>query len=344
MLIITGTYPPRRCGVGDYCYNLINTDTARESGWQVYTTDCWNISNIKQITKEISKIDFDIANIQYPTMGYSTSISPHLIALYIKYILRKPIITTIHEYSRLGWKGRLAAKIFFRSSEHTIFTTEVERQFAIKKNGFLKKRSSIIKIFSNIDQADTINPIEERTKDIGYFGYIRPDKGIETFIEICNKISVREKECKMYIMGQTQEEFRWYYEPIIERVKNSNIELILNRSAKEVANILSNTKIAYLPYPDGLTERRGSFLAALLNRCIIVSTAGTFTTEKMKKAFTLCTEDTAEEVLINILNDIDNRGAQQKVLSANSELYIEKEIPQSWESVALQYKKIITKK
>ena len=342
MLIITGTYPPRRCGVGDYCYNLIRTQTARESGWQVYTTDCWNISNIRQITNEISKINFDIANLQYPTMGYGTSITPHLLAIYIKYILRKPIITTIHEYSRLGWKGRLAAKIFFRCSRHTIFTTEVERQFAIKNNGYLNKKSSIVKIFSNIDQADEIKPVAERTKDIGYFGYIRPDKGIETFIDVCEQISAQNKECRMYIMGQTQEEFRWFYEPIIKRIEKCNIELILNRSAKEVANILSDTKIAYLPYPDGLTERRGSFLAALLNKCLIVSTIGTFTTEKMKQAFTLCENEKAPEVLNNILKDIENNGEQQRVLTENIEHYIENQIPQSWESVALQYKQIIT--
>lgn len=341
MLIITGTYPPRKCGVGDYCYNLIHTGTARSSKWQVYTTDNWKLSNIKVIMKEIANIGFNVANIQYPTMGYGTSITPHIITLYIRYILRKPVVVTIHEYSRLGWKGRFAAKIFFHCAGHTVFTTEVERQFAIRKNRYLQKKSSVIKIFSNIDKSDNIRPAQERTWDIGYFGYIRPDKGIETFIDVCNKVSRLRSGCRIYIMGQTQEEFQWYYTPIIKRIKESDIELILNRSSKEVSDILSDTKIAYLPYPDGLTERRGSFLAALLNRCCIVSTEGDFTTEKMKQAFTLCNDDVADKTLVSILDDIDNDSERQRDLTAKEEDYIESRIPQSWESIALQYDKLI---
>lgn len=344
MLIITGTYPPRKCGVGDYCYNLIHTGTARSSKWQVYTTDNWKLRNIRVIMREIADINFNVANIQYPTMGYSTSITPHIIALYIRYILRRPVIVTIHEYSRLGWKGRFAAKIFFRCAGHTVFTTEVERKFAIKKNRYLQEKSSVIKIFSNIDKSDNIRSAQNRTWDIGYFGYIRPDKGIETFIDVCNKVSQHRSGCRMYIMGQTQEEFQWYYTPIIKRIKESNIELILNRSSKEVSEILSDTKIAYLPYPDGLTERRGSFLAALLNRCNIVSTTGDFTTEKMKQSFTLCNNDEADSILVRILDDINDDSERQRELTAREEDYIESQIPQSWESIALQYEELIQAK
>ena len=142
MLIITGTYPPRKCGVGDYCQNLLSTSQAKT--WQLYTDDYWGITSLFQKTKSIKNINFDVANIQYPTVGYATSLLPHLLALYITLILRRKLIVTIHEYSQLGWKGQLAASIFFRFANHVVFTTEYERQCAIKKHHYLNKKSSII--------------------------------------------------------------------------------------------------------------------------------------------------------------------------------------------------------
>ena len=58
MLIITGTYPPRKCGVGDYCQNLLATSSAKD--WQLYTDDKWSLSTILQKFKAIKNINFSI--------------------------------------------------------------------------------------------------------------------------------------------------------------------------------------------------------------------------------------------------------------------------------------------
>ena len=51
MLIITGTYPPRKCGVGDYCQNLLSTQQAKD--WNLYTDNNWSISTFFQKIKSI---------------------------------------------------------------------------------------------------------------------------------------------------------------------------------------------------------------------------------------------------------------------------------------------------
>ncbi|MEE1090860.1 MAG: hypothetical protein UH103_05495 [Paludibacteraceae bacterium] len=336
MLIITGTYPPRKCGVGDYCQNLLATSSAKD--WQLYTDDKWSLSTILQKFKAIKNINFSIANIQYPTVGYSTSLSPHLLALYITKILKRRLIVTIHEFSQLGWKGQLAASIFFSCADKVIFTTEFERQYAITKYPYLQNKSSIVKIYSNILIKDNLPSFEQRTYDIGYFGYIRPDKGLENYIETIKKIQEILPNINAYIMGQTQDEYSFYHQPLLKSIKNSNIILLLNKSNQEVSDILSQTKIAYLPYPDGLTERRGSFLATLLHNCIVATTKGNFTTDAQLSTFNFVNKEDAHLKICEILN-YSNREIDNEITKIRK--YIDNQVPSSWEDVANEYISII---
>lgn len=336
MLIITGTYPPRKCGVGDYCQNLISTSQAKT--WQLYTDDYWGITSLFQKTKSIKNINFDVANIQYPTVGYATSLLPHLLALYITLILRRKLIVTIHEYSQLGWKGQLAASIFFRFANHVVFTTEYERQCAIKKHHYLNKKSSIIKIYSNIEVNNNQPDFHNRQYDMGYFGYIRPDKGLEDYIETAERIQKENPNFRAYIMGQTQDEYSFYHQPLLDSLANSNITLLLNKSGEEVSEILSQTKIAYLPYPDGLTERRGSFLAALLHHCLIVTTKGNFTTDAQLSTFKFVNKENSHTTINDILNYTASQ-TEQEITKIDK--YINTQVPQSWDDVATKYTSLI---
>jgi glycosyltransferase involved in cell wall biosynthesis len=336
MLIITGTYPPRKCGVGDYCQNLLSTPQAKD--WKLYTDDNWSISTFFKKIKKIKKTNSDIINIQYPTVGYGKSILPHLLTIYLSKILKKKVIITLHEYSQLGWKGKLATSIFLKFGTHIIFTTEFERQYAIQKYPKLTKNSSIIKIYSNILTNNKQPSFEQRSYDMGYFGYIRPEKGLEDYIETTKKIQKTNPNFKAYIMGQTQDEFEHYHKPLLKSLSNSNITLLLNKSSQEVADILSQTKIAYLPYPDGLTERRGSFLASLLHHCIIVTTKGNFTTDAQLFTFNFVNKEEAHSKITKIINyptEIINK----QIEKINT--YISNQIPASWEDVANEYQSII---
>ena len=137
---------------------------------------------------------------------------------------------------------------------------------------------------------------------MGYFGYIRPEKGLEDYIETAKKIQKTNPNFKAYIMGQTQDEFNYYHKPLLKDLSDSNIILLLNKSSQDVSNILSQTKIAYLPYPDGLTERRGSFLASLLHHCIIVTTKGNFTTDAQLSTFIFVNKENAHSKISEIIN------------------------------------------
>lgn len=332
MIILTGTYPPERCGVGDYVQHLLSTQTGGD--WHLLYLRGWRLRNVRSHIRQMRELSDPIINMQYPTMGYGTSIIPHIIAIYAVVFLHKHLYLTIHEYSQLGWKGKAALQFLFLFATNVIFTTSFELALA-HKQGLSAKKGVVVKINSNIPASAHIKPMEARQWDAGYFGYIRPLKGIEDFIPVAEALSSEGK--RVYIMGQTQPEFRTFYEPLLRDLEQKGIVYIGDKTQEDVADILADTKIMYLPYPDGLSERRGSFLAAVVNGAAVVSTKGEFTSKEQKERFTLIEPGKAYDVIISYLKDFTKLSQQQE----NSLAYATQCVPESWEQIAGQYKKVV---
>ncbi|MCQ2335721.1 MAG: glycosyltransferase family 1 protein [Paludibacteraceae bacterium] len=334
MIIITGSYPPEQCGVADYCFNLMQTETAKQHKWKIAYTKNTSLRALRKTIKYINGLNDNLLNIQYPSRGYVKSIFPHLLCLYYKLFTKKTVTITIHEFSQIGWKGKLCAYIFLLLADKIIFTNEFEQNAAYNHSKCTKKKSTIIKIYSNIPLTTNFIKASDRKYDIGYFGFLRPLKGLEQFITDIASLKRSNPNIKTYIMGQVFSECRQYAEKIKQDAIKANIEIFENVENSEVANIIGNTKIGFLPYPDGLSERRGSFMAFAGNSAIIVSSDGCFVTEAHRKAFCITTPDSSLECLKKLLESDDNtlNKLQQKTIE-----YTKTELPASWNDVAVQY-------
>jgi glycosyltransferase involved in cell wall biosynthesis len=339
MILVTGTYPPEQCGVADYSYCLLNSEEGKKTDWKLLYTKDLSFKGLKQAIKEIKSFDDKYVNIQYPSRGYGKSLFPHLLSIYLRIFTNKSVSVTIHEYTQLGWKGFLCAYILLLFANKLIFTNEFERNAAIKKLWTVKNKSSIIKIFSNIPKSNNLLKISERKYDIGCFGYIRPLKGIENFIETISKLKkTTEINVSAYILGETWPEFKEYTEKIRRMAEEAGVVIMEGRSDNEVADILADTKIAYLPYPDGLSERRGSYLAFVRNLALIVSTEGPFVTQAQRDYLKVVTEEHAVSTLRSLskLSPEEQNLEQERVNE-----FVQKELPNSWDDVVKQYNSYI---
>ena len=335
MILVTGTYPPEQCGVADYSYCLLQSEEGKNTNWKLLYTKDLSFSGFRRTIKEIKASGDAVVNLQYPSRGYGKSLFPHLLCAYVRLFTRKKMVVTIHEYTQLGWKGALCAYLLLWFANQLIFTNEFERNAAIRKVSCVKKRSTVIKIFSNISQADNLKKISERTYDVGCFGYIRPLKGIENFIEVVKAIKDQQGiSLNAYILGETWPELKEYTDTIRKMAAEAGITIIEGKDDAEVATILADTKVAYLPYPDGLSERRGSFLAFVRNLALIVSTEGPFVTEVQRDYLKITTEEQASEVVGNLLalSKVEQDAMQEQIAA-----FVEKELPASWDDIVKQY-------
>lgn len=270
ILMITGSYPPDVCGVGDYTEKLTEAIQTKGVDVDIYNTVAsgWGTLLKGRILK-----NYDIVHMQYPTVGFGKSLLPHLFIL----LCNKKNIITLHEFSQVNLLRRLSI-LLFKLSKNTsyIFTNEFEqKQFSSNKSD-----SVIIPIGSNIPVSEESS---KKVDQIINFGLIRPNKGIEQFIELAKLFKNKNlSTLKFVLAGMVEPRFQNYYLEIERECRKYEVSIILNLSNIEVSNLLKQTRYAYLPFPDGASDRRGSMLAAMANECIVLTTGGAHTNKDLK--------------------------------------------------------------
>jgi glycosyltransferase involved in cell wall biosynthesis len=325
LLFITGSYPPDACGMAYGSAMLMKTGIANQK-WQLYYSTNWAWNTLFKHIKKIKESQMKYILMQFPTRSYGWSIVPHLLCLYFSWFTRKRFGVIIHEQMQQSRRAYIAELLIIISANRLIFTNRFERNFAIKKIPFTEKRSTVIKIFSQINAVDKIYPILKRSIDIINFGLIWPKKGIiEQFITDTAYLTPIHK---VVIAGMVPSGFEVYYAKIEKLCKEAGIEIKLNLNDEEIAELLNNCKLAYLPYPDGISERRGSALAAMSNGTVIVSNLGMFTTPELANAIIDVSCISLEDILKN-----------EKLLTdkQNDALHYIKTVSRSIEEIATDY-------
>lgn len=265
ILIMTGSYPSDVCGVGDYTHNLINQLKKNDSVIDLFYKDEWSIKSYKKYLKELLSQKADFYHLQYPTEGYGYSLVPLLLLLSLA---RKKTVVTLHELSSRNRLAYIYSQLLVFFSNKVIVTNSLEEKHA-RRFLFNANKVHVIPIASNI-QKSTFSDVafKERTVDLAYFGHIRPIKGIESFI---HAVSLLEGKFNVQLIGQALERYLDFFNGIKIKAEELNVEMVVDKEENEVANILSNVKIMYLPFPDGVSNRRGTLLASIQNGCVVVS-------------------------------------------------------------------------
>jgi glycosyltransferase involved in cell wall biosynthesis len=333
--IITGAYPPAICGVGDYTYNLFETETAKNNKWKLYYSSSWKYFSFMKKIRDINQHKSNVINLQYPTVTYKKSLVPHLLCIYFSCFTKKTFSVTMHEFSQLGIKPKLASFIFLLFSNKLIFTTDYELNSALKIFPFIKKKCNIVKIYSNITSNSKKKRIKSREFDLGYFGLIREKKGIEEFIKTVQDIRSKQKDIKILFIGKISPGSNDFANYVFKELKSSHVQVFENLEFAAVAEYLNNCKIGYLPFPDGVSERRGSALAVLENGVILITRKGKQTPKEIYDCCVFVDEnDNVADRILNLLNKSESFYLNKQ--NAN-EHFLNTFYPKSWDSIADLY-------
>ncbi len=298
--MVTGSYPPDACGVGDYTARLVKEMQSFGARVTVVTHDGWNLKNTIALARKIHSIKPDIIHIQYPTVGYAGGFAPEMLCMLFS------CVVTLHEISWMHVKGKLRLVPFFLRAQYIIVTSSYEREYVLKRFPWLTGRCSVISVGSSIPAGDITK--ERDIEEIIYFGLIHPQKGLEEVLQFASLIKQSSLSLRILIVCKVHPVYRQYFETMHEQSKLLPIQWRIGLSEDAVADLLSRARLSYMPFPGGASERRTSLLALLANGVVTVTTAGKHTPPKLKDAVILA--QNPEDALLQIRNIMGDRTCQ----------------------------------
>lgn len=265
LAMVSGSYPPDVCGAADYTQRLAEALEVRGVSVEVITGIDWGLGNVPRVQRLIRGVGADLTHIQYPTVGYGRKLGPHLVGL-----LERAIVT-VHEASQVHLLRQLSLFPFL-FGQHIIFTNGFEQAYVSRMAPWVSRRSTVIPIGSSvpIGLADG----DRRLDEIVYFGLIRPRKGLENVLELAGILKQRVSGMTVRIIGLPQKEHMGYLHTLQEKSVSLPIVWDLGLSNEETAKQLAGLAYAYVPFPDGASERRSSLLALLANGVATITTRG----------------------------------------------------------------------
>jgi glycosyltransferase involved in cell wall biosynthesis len=297
VMVFSGAAPKMPSGVGDYVGELARALRDRVELTIVTTRDAavdpalcpgakvlpivagWGISDLKPIARAIASESPDIFHQQYPSfMGGPTNraLLSNLLAPWLKLKWpSKPLLTTFHEYGERRRRWRMRAYPNLRWSDALITITARDAAILAAR----KAKVHRIPIMSNIP-AHPSAPARFSRPTIAYFGFLEPLKGFEDFIAVAALLG---DGYDYLVLGGFHPDRNPYHRGLKEQVRAARLEAVFrfagHQGREEVAAALAASHCALLPFREGVSERRGSFLAAVVQGTPVVTTAGPFTPE-----------------------------------------------------------------
>ncbi|MFZ5655234.1 MAG: hypothetical protein ACOY42_12685 [Pseudomonadota bacterium] len=270
--------PPQRgsCGVFDYCRRLGAALAAAGIEVGYARGERRGRLSLRALAADLRALRPEVLHVQYPMTRYGASPLPLLAALWPR--VRR--VVTLHEFSQ-AHPLRRAACAAFSGADALVFTAEPERAAFCRRYPWA--RAGVIPIGSNIPAGDGSRP--RRAGEVCYFGQLRPRRGLEAFLALARLAAEQGAEWSFRVLGAVPAGG----EPYAARIRAAAGDLPRLRwepalDDAEVAARLAAAEFAYLPYPDGASERRSTLLAALGSGALVITSRGPQTPPELAAA------------------------------------------------------------
>jgi glycosyltransferase involved in cell wall biosynthesis len=301
VLVITGSYPPAKCGVGDYTYCLVEQlskidglsvavivqkNLSYEKSNSAVTVfdivDRWRLLDFFAIRRVVRSWNPDVIHIQYPTQGYGRAILPWCLPALLE-LLGEKVVQTWHEGFEFLPRPIMSLKalssgpiVVVRKNYWDLFTGVTKHLNSIKKTIFIGSAPSIYASQKTERELSTLRRKHlghEQERLIAFFGFIYPNKGVEQIFEIAD--SARDR---ILLMGEFDR--RRPYCRALEDLSNEpdwsgKVEILGFVLPEAASDLIAASDAIVLPFPDGGGEWNTSILAAKVNGSFVLTTSKT---------------------------------------------------------------------
>lgn len=252
------------CGVADYSYRL--ADALQHLGVDVVLEQpsAWSLDAARTIRNRHRHDPSVVFHLQYPSLTMGNSLSPAVLPF-----LLPRLFVTLHEFRVFS----LPRKALFAShslmARSLIFSNGTERDIFQRWYPWSSSRLDVIPIGNNITRIGGRVPGPER---LVYFGQISRNKGVEIFLETAGRLRDAGNPIEIRMIGAMTDNDPDFQSLVLGSAERYGIIKRLSLPADEVSAELNAASFALLPFPDGVSDKRGSALAALDHGAAVLTT------------------------------------------------------------------------
>ena len=318
VLLVSGSLPDIRCGIGDYTARL-GSELARRPGISVSILTSanervrldaalpaevapgarWGLKDLPGLLRTVRKLAPDIVHIQYPAVGYDSRLGIVLMPLAVRLLDRLPTVLTIHERRERRWPARLAINFMALFSTQVVVLDPVEAASLTKALPQIASKVLTGRMISTIPIGADVNRQAWRTRlhaadsDIVMitFGLIHPRRRLEDIVDAVGELRRSTVPVRLVVVGGEAEydpdTARAYRLSLRERAQSLGLEGVIDWmdhvGAAEVSAYLQAADVAVLLYPDGASGRNTTLRAALEHGLPVVTTVGAATSDSLRE-------------------------------------------------------------
>ena len=299
VLLVTGSFPPIKCGVGDYSENVARA-LARYSSVQVGVLtskavstanvpdgvelfpliERWSIGEANKAIGVIRRWKPDIVHVQYPTRGYGTGKLPWFLPI-LAFTMGVRVVQTWHGGYGIGirdlvkfcLKMVVPSKVVVVYQEYeAIFHPFLHALVRWKQPGFIANAPAIPRIVLETNERELVRARYARAdrRLIVFVGFVFPYKGVELLFEIANPTIDQ-----IVIAGEIgSAEYLTSLETLARSESWKGHATITKAvSLEELASLLQVADAVVLPFREGGGDWNTSLLGATANGAFVVATS-----------------------------------------------------------------------
>ena len=302
--MITGSYPPQPCGVGDYTERIVRELRAAGVDIDVFATQAeggrardgvfkevpdWRLGTWRRESRSLLSRTYDVVHLQYPARYYGFRPDLAFLSLIVRARLPEvPIVVTLHEFRITHPLRKLSSAAITVPAARVFLTAESEKTVFLRWLPWMGEKVRIVRLGPTIAvvpvtperrlQVRAMYGVEEGAGLIVYFGLLHPNKGIEALLSSFAQVHAERPSARLLMLSFFEPDRIRYHAELKKRTTELGIvEAVIWAGFLPpiaVSEALGSADIAFLPFQDGVSFRRLSFLTAMLHRLPVVTTVG----------------------------------------------------------------------
>lgn len=312
VVVLSGSYPPMSCGVGDSAHALahalaglgVKIEVLADKLAQAVSVDegpvpvhadvaAWGLGGLKKLVRAIEGLSPDILHIHYPTKAYGKGLGVPFLPMFIR-ARRKPIkiVVTLHEFKLSHPARRMASFILVDGADAVCMPCPLELE-ALKRRhiSVTEKLSAAIPVPpvgpspDNLDDSERRRLREDVRRGWGvddeqvvllHYGTPTPSKGLEVLFKAMRLLKLEGEEPLLVIVGDHRPQENEFHKLLHNQPGGlrvrDQVRWLGRLPVEELPGAFLASDIGVFPFLDGFSFRRSSLVSVLVWDLPIITT------------------------------------------------------------------------